>query len=160
MECMTQRIREQTKEAAIIKVLDYVDFEPRATASDIDRFVNVRHVRSTSSLLPEMIKAGLIERQEVPTYGHAKPISITDRGRRYLEEARQRAMSSASGQRQGWAEGVSADKDGAIADVLRHLPEFQASNEKRIQEVSRKLAEAIASPGPQSARGDAERSGR
>jgi DNA-binding MarR family transcriptional regulator len=149
MDCMTQRLRDKVKDVAIIKVLDYIAFEPGATASDIDSFAQSKHLRSTGLLLPEMVQAGLIERQEKPTYHHAKPYSITNKGRQYLEEARQGALG-----------GVSDDKQGVLADVLRQLPEFQTSSEERIQEVSCKLVEAIGRHTQHTARRDAERPSR
>lgn len=109
-------------------------------------------------ILPEMQKAALIARDE--TSKAAKPYFITDEGRRYLAEAKQRAMVLAPGDREGWADAVGGESHKIIARFLQRLPEFEGSGEARIQQVSRDLAEAIGLPAPETARTGPERSGR
>jgi hypothetical protein len=88
-------------------------------------------------LLPEMQQAGLIGRREEPDPrdGKSRPYFIKDAGRRYLENAQQRAMGFEPNQRIGWADEV-------------------------VRGNHRTVAEAIGLPAPQMSRRDAEGLGR
>jgi DNA-binding PadR family transcriptional regulator len=119
-----------------------------------------------------------------------KPYRITQRGRDYLAEAAKRASTPAAEPEhvqasldvltlrsvpplkelsnsflerlpQDWTTLVLAPRvEKLAADFIRRLPEFDGSDEARIQEVSRGLAEAIGLPAPQTPRSDAEGVGR
>lgn len=162
--------REQREELIKLRVLEYLSNPPQdmrffaegnqgATATELGRVI--RHEANRHRLLPEMEQAGLIARRDKPEAdGKSKPYFITDEGRRYLDEARQKAMLLEPEQRRGWADQVGGEARQALAAVLRGLPEFQDGGEERIQEVSRALADAIGLPARQTGRGEAERSGR
>jgi DNA-binding PadR family transcriptional regulator len=93
-------------------------------------------------LLPEMQETGLIGRRQEPDPrdGKSRPYFITDRGRRYLEDAQQRAMLFDPDQRRGWVDREpSIDNHQTLAEFIRQLPEFRGSDEARIQEVTYKL---------------------
>jgi hypothetical protein len=126
-----------------------------ATKEDMRRVEGVLNLDRT---LLEMRQAGLVIRQE--TSKASKPYVITDAGRRHLEEVRQKAMLLMPVERLGWADAVGGVGHNAIAGFLRCLPEFKGSDEPRIQQVSRALAEAIGLPAPETVRRDTGRPGR
>jgi DNA-binding PadR family transcriptional regulator len=129
-----------------------------ATKDDVERYV--QGVRNEGRLLQEMQQAGLVTRQEAEGR-RSKPYSITDEGRQYLEDARQKATLMEPWEREGWADLVPNGKAREmLADAVRGLPEFQGSDEARIREVSRILAARIGLLAPQTGRRDVEGFGR
>jgi DNA-binding PadR family transcriptional regulator len=126
-----------------------------ATATELDSVLyhlNDRSLASLSRVLAEMEDAGLIERQELPG---SKPYFITDKGREYLEQAKQKAIFLDTADRRGWADEVADDARQSLAGFIRQLPEFEGSGEARIQEVAgqlRLLTENRSKPASQSDR--------
>ena len=95
--------RDQSEELVKLRVLEYLSNPPQkmrffaegnqgATATELDSRV-IKRDANRHRLLPEMEQAGLIARRDKPEAdGKSKPYFITDEGRRYLDEARQKAM--------------------------------------------------------------------
>src|SRR5690348_417209 len=143
--------RKQREELTKLRVLEYLSNPPLgrffggenegASATDIRD--EIRETGLEHRLLPEMQQAGLIRRRDTPgADGHSKPYFITNEGRQYLQEAKQKAMLLTPSQRVGWADEAVNESDKRIVDFLRGLPEFRG-REARVQEVARDLTEAI-----------------
>jgi hypothetical protein len=102
---------------------------------DLEMFSSVAYF-----LVPEMVKDGLIRREEIA----GKPHFITDYGREYLESARRKALFPELEQRKDWSK---RETDPALQEeiegMIRGLPEFRKSGDQRIQQVSQQLVEII-----------------
>lgn len=108
-------------------------------------------------MLPRMKESGLIGRQETPDLLNrgAKPYFITDEGKQRLEEVQRKAMMLEPSQHRSWGDEVEGPARQALAEFVRRLPEFDGSDEARVQEVAgqlRRLTESLS-------RGDALQDG-
>jgi DNA-binding MarR family transcriptional regulator len=155
----------QVYERAKLRVLqllsDPANVEYGASMTAINQKTPFGTMNTLKKLLAELQTHGLIERRQDPSDSRIQPFFITLQGKDYLASATEKALFPEIGQRQGWSARESgSNMQQAAAAFLRRLPEFRDSSEARIQEVSRDLAEAIGIPAPQTARRDAERTGR
>ena len=121
-----------------------VNIEHGATLTSILRDAHPERLVTGDKPLADMEKSGLVERKPDGRNGRSKPYFITNAGRRYLEEARQKALSPEIMPRQDWsAREAIPDLQQTVADFLRTLPEFRDGCDGRLQEVSQQLAQTI-----------------
>jgi hypothetical protein len=154
---LPRKTREELTKLRVLRYLSQpLDVESGATLKDaissamydigLPEGEAIRQRGDLNRLLPEMQRAGLIGRRPEPDPrdGKSRPYFITDEGRRYLEDAQQRALLFEPNQRVGWAEREPViDEQGALAEFVRALPEFWGSDEARIHEVAYQLHHLI-----------------
>jgi DNA-binding MarR family transcriptional regulator len=118
--------------------------ESGATLTEIERKAEPEHSVQMGRLLAAMAGDGLIERKLDDSDARAKPYFITAKGEEYLESATAMAIFPQSTERQDWATRVTdASLPRMLAEEIRGLPEFEASDEGRLEEVSQQLAISI-----------------
>jgi DNA-binding MarR family transcriptional regulator len=142
----------QKQELSKLRILQYLSDSPLAKDGILLDYLPRPERGSPKRLALEMVDEGLIERRQDPHLTKpTKPCFITDAGRQYLEAAQKKAMFPEIMPRQDWSAGETGpDTQQTVADFIRTLPEFSKSHDRRIQEVSQKLAQIIA---PSAAKG-------